>query len=59
MEALIDAGTSAARVAAALKRRILGVQAKARQIGKPFPHRRAVKRARLAKEAEATARKIE
>lgn len=33
---LVDAGASAARAAAALKRNIIAVQAKARSIGKTF-----------------------
>jgi hypothetical protein len=56
LEMLLDAGASAVRAAAALRRTIISVQQKARQIGRPFPHKRAVKRARLAKEAEATER---
>jgi hypothetical protein len=54
--ALIDAGASAVRSSAAMKRSIISVQTKARQIGKPFPSVRAVKRARLAKEAAAIQR---
>jgi hypothetical protein len=37
LEKLIDEGASAVRAAAALKRRIVVVQTKARSIGKPFP----------------------
>jgi hypothetical protein len=36
LTALIDAGTSAARTAIALKRSITVVRAKARSLGKPF-----------------------
>lgn len=56
LEKLVGSGASAMRAAAALNRSIISVQAKAREIGKPFPHKRAVKKARLAKEAEAQAR---
>ena len=56
LEALIDSGASAIRAAAALNRKIVVVQNKARQIGKPFPQRRAVKKEMLAKAAEAVSR---
>lgn len=56
LECLIDSGASAIRAAAALKRTIVSVQQRARVMGKPFPHRHAVKRARLVKEAEAVSR---
>lgn len=49
LEALLDAGASAVRAAAAMNRTIISVQTKARQIGRPFPHKRAVKRATLVK----------
>ena len=50
LSALLDTGASAIRAAAALKRSIISVQGKARDLGRPFPHKRAIKRARLAKE---------
>jgi hypothetical protein len=56
LEAMIDAGATAFRAAAAMKRTIISVQTKARQLGKPFPHVRAIRRARLAKEAQANMR---
>jgi hypothetical protein len=48
---MIDKGVSAVRASVVLKRPKLAVQHKARQLGKSFPDVRAVKMARLMKEA--------
>lgn len=40
IKAMVAAGTSAARVAVALKRRLISVKSKARDLGCPFPHER-------------------
>src|SRR4051794_22632956 len=48
---MIDNGVSAVRASVVLKRPKLAVQHKARQLGKSFPDARAVKTARLMKEA--------
>jgi hypothetical protein len=50
--ALVDRGVSPARASVVLKRPRLAVQSKAREIGKPFADSRAIRMARLAKEAE-------
>ncbi len=50
LRTLVAAGSSPARVSVHLKRSISSVQSKARLEGYPFPHRRDVKRERLAKE---------
>lgn len=49
--ALLDRGASAARASVVLKRPTLAVQNKARQLGRPFPDRRKVRAADLAREA--------
>jgi hypothetical protein len=54
LEKLLDGGATAVRAAAALSRTIVSVQTKARQIGRQFPDKRAIKKARLAKEASDT-----
>lgn len=54
LEELLDAGASAVRAASALGRSIISVQNKARKLGRPFLHKRAAKRARLAREAQVT-----
>lgn len=56
LQKLIESGASAFKAAAALKRSIISVQAKARQFGTPFPHKRAVRKARLAREADHSAK---
>ena len=50
--ALVERGVSPARASVVLKRPRLAVQSKARAIGKPFIDSRAIRMARLAKEAE-------
>jgi hypothetical protein len=56
LESLIDSGASAVRAASALKRSVISVQTRVRLMGKPFLHKRKVKRIRLAKEAAAILR---
>jgi hypothetical protein len=50
LQKLLGNSASAARASAALGRTIISVQTKARELGQPFPHARAVRKARLAKE---------
>jgi len=52
LRTLVERGVSPARASVVLKRPRLAVQSKARAIGKPFTDSRAVRMARLAKEAE-------
>ena len=52
LRALVERGVSPARASVVLKRPRLAVQSKARAIGKPFADLRAVRMARLAKEAD-------
>jgi hypothetical protein len=56
LEDLVASGASAVRAAAALRRSIISVQTRARELGMPFPPRRALKKNRIAKEAEAALR---
>jgi len=55
LKVLIASNATAVRAAAALNRSIISVQAKAREIGTPFPHKRKLKADRLAREAAAIA----
>ena len=55
LKVLIAGHASPLRAAAALNRSIISVQAKAREIGTPFPHKRRVKADRLSREAAALA----
>src|SRR5215213_3834457 len=50
LQLLLEKGASAMRASVVLKRQILAVQAKARQLGTPFPHARKIRADRLAKE---------
>jgi hypothetical protein len=52
---LLSEGASAVRAAAALNRSIISVQAKARELRMPFPHKRKVKAERILREASARA----
>ena len=52
LRTLVERGVSPARASVVLKRPRLAVQSKARAIGKPFADSRAIRMARLAKEAE-------
>lgn len=49
---LVEAGASPVKAAARLKRSILSVQIKAKDLGYPFADKRVVKRRRLMREAE-------
>lgn len=55
LKSLLAGGASAVRAAAALNRSIISVQGKAREIGRPFPHKRKVRAERLLREASARA----
>ena len=48
---LVDSGASTARASVVLKRPMLAVQSKARELGRPFPDSRQIRALRLAREA--------
>lgn len=51
LRTLVDNGTSPARASVVLKRPLLAVQSKARELGRPFADSRKIRAARLAREA--------
>jgi hypothetical protein len=51
LRTLVDKGTSPARASVVLKRPLLAVQSKARELGRPFADSRKIRAARLAREA--------
>jgi hypothetical protein len=46
LEAMLEAGASAQRIAARLKRRVDSIKTRAKDLGKPFPHERELTKAR-------------
>lgn len=51
LRSLVDSGISPARASVVLKRPLLAVQSKARELGRPFADSRKIRAARLAREA--------
>jgi hypothetical protein len=51
LQTLVDNGVSPARASVVLKRPLLAVQSKARELGRPFADSRKTRAARLAREA--------
>lgn len=46
LKEMIESGASAQRIAVALKRPVDSIKTRARQLGKPFPHERALAKER-------------